>query len=68
MGNCFLGFAGQREPDHSSYGDLLDSWDLEDMERIDKLAREQPIDIAFEDFIYPDIRRSDPIPIPKRIR
>ena len=65
MGACFFGFT-RDEPDHTSYGNLLDSWDLHEMNRCDKLAREKPIDIMFEDFIYPDISRSEPIPIPKK--
>ena len=68
MGACFMSF-GREEPDHTSYGDLLDSWDFE---HCDKLARENdiPIDIVFEDYIYDaaNISRSDPIPIPKKIR
>ena len=69
MGNCFFGFM-RTEPDHTSFDHLLDSWDFDDMERVDKLARENdiPIDIVFEDFIYDSNIRSDPVWIPKRIR
>ncbi len=65
MGACFFGLKHPEKTSNTSYGHLLDSWDMDDMERCDKLAREHDhsIDIVFEDFLFDKDIRSEPIPI-----